>query len=52
MTYYLLETDIRLAKEDRAKKEKDAQDKADAEKVAQEAFNNEKARIDREARES
>ena len=46
-----LETDIRLAKEDRAKNKKDAQDKADAEKVAQEAFNNEKARIDREARE-
>ena len=46
-----IETDIRLEKEKRAKNKKDAQDKTDAEKVAQEAFNNEKARIDREARE-
>ena len=46
-----IETDIRLEKEKRAKDKKDAQDKVDAEKVAQEAFNNEKARIDREARE-
>ena len=46
-----IETDIRLEKEKRAKDKKDAQDKADAEKVAQEAFNNEKERIDREARE-
>ena len=46
-----IETDIRLEKEKRAKNKKDAQGKADAEKSAQEAFNNEKARIDREARE-
>jgi len=46
-----LETDIRLEKEKRAKNKKDAQDKTDAEKVAKEAFNNEKTRIDTEARE-
>ena len=46
-----IETDIQREKEKRAKDKKDAQDKADAIKVAQEAFNNEKARIDREARE-
>ena len=46
-----IETDIRLEKDRRAKNKKDAQGKKDAEKVEQEAFNNEKARIDREARE-